>query len=122
LRGAEFVQGGAITLDSGVRPTGFAYNPARGLLAWSEGTSSRSLYLASLASAGRRIELRSDVQGLVPVRFSEDGNYLARPGSRTSCAPGMSNPCRPWRLSTRTSLMHALRRRGVCWSWPSTTE
>src|SRR5262249_55173443 len=54
-----------------------AYNPARQLLAWSEGTSSRSLYLASLAEPGRRIELRSDVPGLVPFRFSKDGNYLA---------------------------------------------
>jgi WD40 repeat protein len=77
LRGAEFVQSGAITLDSGMRPTGLAYNPARRLLAWSEGTSSKSLYLASLASAGRRIELTNDVSGLVPLRFSEDGNYLA---------------------------------------------
>src|SRR4029453_2482359 len=77
LRGTEFVQRGAITLDSGMRPTGFAYNPARQLLAWSEGTSSTSLYLASLTSPGRRIELRSDVPGLVPFRFSEDGNYLA---------------------------------------------
>jgi WD40 repeat protein/tRNA A-37 threonylcarbamoyl transferase component Bud32 len=77
LRGAEFVQREAITLDSGMRPTGLAYNPARRLLAWSEGTSSRSVYLASLATPGRRLELRSDVPGLVPFRFSEDGNYLA---------------------------------------------
>jgi WD40 repeat protein len=77
LRGAEFVQRGAIALDSGMRPTGLAYNPARQLLAWTEGTSSTSLYLASLAAPGRRIELRSDVPGLVPFRFSEDGNYLA---------------------------------------------
>ena len=77
LRGAEFVRRGAISLDSGMRPTGFAYNPARQLLAWTEGTSSTSLYLASLAEPGRRIELRSDVPGLVLFRFSEDGNYLA---------------------------------------------
>jgi serine/threonine protein kinase/WD40 repeat protein len=81
LRGAEFVQRGAITLDSGLRPTGLAYNPARRLLAWSEGTSSKSLYLASLDktnwAAGRRIELTNDVPGLVPFRFSDDGNYLA---------------------------------------------
>ena len=37
LRGAEFIQRGAITLDSGTRPTGFAYNPTRQLLAWTEG-------------------------------------------------------------------------------------
>jgi WD40 repeat protein len=77
LRGADFVQRGAIALDSGMRPTGFAYNPTRQHLAWTEGTSSTTLHLASLAAPGRRIELRSDVPGLVPFRFSEDGNYLA---------------------------------------------
>ncbi|MFO1500086.1 MAG: carbohydrate binding domain-containing protein [Verrucomicrobiota bacterium] len=81
LRGAEFVPRGAITLHSGVRPAGLAYNPARRLLAWSEGASSRSLYLASLGksnwAASRRIELTNDVPGLVPIRFSEDGKYLA---------------------------------------------
>src|SRR5262249_49656124 len=61
----------------GLRPTGLAYSAVRRLLAWSEGTSSTSIYLASLAAPGRRIELRSDVPGLVPVRFSQDGNYLA---------------------------------------------
>jgi WD40 repeat protein len=77
LRDAEFAQRGAITLDSGMRPTGLAYNPRRRLLAWSEEASSRSVYLASLSSAGRRIELTCDVPGLVPFRVSEDGNYLA---------------------------------------------
>ena len=77
LRGAEFVQRGAIALDSGQRPTGVTYNPARQLLAWTEGSSSGSVYLASLAKPGRRIELTNDVPGLVPFRFSEDGNYLA---------------------------------------------
>jgi WD40 repeat protein len=77
LRGGEFVQRGAIALESGMRPAGFTYNPARRLLAWTEKTSSTSLYLASLATPGRRIELKSDVPGLVPFRFSEDGNYLA---------------------------------------------
>jgi serine/threonine protein kinase/WD40 repeat protein len=77
LRGAEFIQRGAIALDSGTRPPGVAYNATRQLLAWSEGSSSTSVYLASLGAPGRRIELRSDVPGLVPFRFSEDGNYLA---------------------------------------------
>ena len=76
-RGAEFIPGGAIALDSGMRPTGLAYNATRHLLAWSEGTSPTAVYLVSLAAPGRRIELRSDVPGLVPFRFSEDGNYLA---------------------------------------------
>jgi len=87
LNGAEFIQRGAIALDSGQRPTGFTYHPVRQLLAWTEGTSSRSLYLAKLAAPGlpseapakegRRIELTNDVPGLVPLRFSEDGSYLA---------------------------------------------
>ena len=77
LHGTEFIQRGAIALDSGMRPSGFAYHPARQLLAWTEGTSSTSHYLASLAAQGRPIELKCDVPGLVPLRFSEDGKYLA---------------------------------------------
>ncbi len=77
LRNAEFIRLGAIALASGMRPTGFTYNPKRQLLAWSEGTNSASIYLASLAAPGRRIELKSDAPGLVPHRFSEDGTYLA---------------------------------------------
>ncbi|MCX6928237.1 MAG: hypothetical protein NT154_34255, partial [Verrucomicrobia bacterium] len=83
LRGAEFLRLGAIALNSGMRPTGFTYNPTRQLLAWTEGALSNSVYLASLAASGRRIELKSDVPGLVPFRFSEDGNYLAAKGQDT---------------------------------------
>ena len=75
-RGAEFIQRGAITVDSGTRPAAFAYNLTRQLMAWTEGTSSASVYLANLATPSRRIELKSDVPGLVPFRFSGDGNYL----------------------------------------------
>lgn len=60
-----------------MRPTGFAYNPARQILAWTEGSSSTSVYLASLAVPGRRIVLKSDVSGLIPFRFSKNGDYLA---------------------------------------------
>jgi WD40 repeat protein len=77
LRGSELIQRGAIALDSGTRPAGAAYNATRQLLAWSEGALSNSIYLANLAAPGRRIELKSDVPGLVLFRFSEDGNYLA---------------------------------------------
>jgi len=76
-RGSELIQRGAVTLDSGTCPSGVAYNPALQLLAWSEGTNSASVYVASLATPGRRIELRSDVPGGVPFRFSEEGSYLA---------------------------------------------
>ena len=77
LRGAEFIQRGAIALDSGTRPPRVAYNATRQLLAWTEATSSNLIYLASLAAPSRRIELRGDVPGLLPFRFSQDGNYLA---------------------------------------------
>jgi serine/threonine protein kinase/WD40 repeat protein len=77
LRGAEFIQRGAMALNSSTRPSGFAYNATRQLLAWTEGSSSTSVCMASLAAPGRRMELKSDVPGLVPFRFSEDGNYLA---------------------------------------------
>ena len=76
-RGAEFIPRGAITLDSGTRPAGVAYNVTRQLLAWAEGTNSTSVYLAGLTALGRRIELKGDIPGLVPFRFNEDGNYLA---------------------------------------------
>jgi hypothetical protein len=77
LRGPESFQRAAIAVASGARPSGVAYNAARQLLAWSEQSSSASVYLVSLPALGRRIELRSDIPGLVPFRFSEDGNYLA---------------------------------------------
>ena len=76
MRGAEFIQLGAITLDSGTRPAGFAYNPARQLLAWAEGPSSKSVYVANLASPGRCTELKSDVLGFDLFLFSEEGNHL----------------------------------------------
>jgi len=77
LHGAEFIQRGAVSLDPGTRPTGLAYDVPRRILAWSERAQPNSVYLASLAAPDRRIELKGDVPGLVPFRFSEDGNYLA---------------------------------------------
>ncbi len=75
-RGAEFIQRGTLALESGMRPTGLAYNSTRQLLAWTEGSSATSVYVASLATPGRRIELKIDIGSLVLFRFSEDGNYL----------------------------------------------
>lgn len=77
LCGSAFIQRGAVSLDSGAHPTGFAYNTTRQLVAWTEGTSPNSVYLKSLATPGCRMELKSDVPGLVPFRFSGDGKYLA---------------------------------------------
>jgi WD40 repeat protein len=80
-------------MDSATRPIGFTYNPASQLLAWSEGGPSTSVYLASLAEPDRRTELRSDVPGLVPFRFSEDGNYL---GAMTAGGDSL----RTWNVET----------------------
>ncbi len=77
VQGAKVIQRGSVRLDSAARPSGAAYNPARQILAWSEGTNSASVYIAGLAATGRRIELRSEVPGFVPLGFSEDGSYLA---------------------------------------------
>jgi WD40 repeat protein len=92
-RGAEFIQLGAISLHSSTRPSGFAYSAARQFLAWSEATSSNLVYLASLSSPGRRIELKSDVLSLLPFRFSEDGEYLA-------AMPAGRNSLRVWNVET----------------------
>ena len=81
LRGTDFVQRAAIPLALAMRPAGLAYNPARRLLAWSEGVSSKTVYLARLGAtdgtSGARIALTNDVPGLAPFRFSDDGRYLA---------------------------------------------
>jgi len=75
-RGGEFIPRGAITLGSAVRPSGLAYNDRRGLIAWADSSSPTSVYLADLATPGRRVVLRSDVPGQIPVSFSENGNHL----------------------------------------------
>lgn len=76
-RGTGFIQRAAVTLGSGRRPLEFAYNPARQLLAWTEGTASTSVYLASVMTPGNPIELKADVSWLGRLHFSEDGKYLA---------------------------------------------
>ncbi|MCX6922139.1 MAG: hypothetical protein NT154_02800, partial [Verrucomicrobia bacterium] len=92
-RGAEFIQGGAIALDSATRPAGLAYNATRQLLAWTEGSSSNSVYLASLAAPERRTELWGDVPGLIPFLFSEDGNHVAASTKGRDCV-------RVWKVGT----------------------
>jgi hypothetical protein len=94
LRGANFIQRGAIALDSGTRPFGFTYNPSRQLAAWTEGPSAPAVRLASLAALGSRIEMKSDVAGLLYFRFSDDGDFL---GAVTSDG----NSLRVWNTETR---------------------
>ena len=93
LRGDEFAPRGAVTLDSGIRPTGVAYNDTRQLLAWTETSSSNSVYLANLATLGRPVELRGDVPGLIPVGFSEEGNHLL-------CSTGDESMWRVWNIES----------------------
>jgi hypothetical protein len=76
LHGTNFTQRAVIAVESGKRPSRVAYNVARQSLAWVEGPTSNSVFVASLAAPGRRVELKSDVPGLVPDDFSEDGKYL----------------------------------------------
>jgi WD40 repeat protein len=76
LHGTECTQRGIIAVESGKPSSRVAYNVARQSLAWAEGAASNSVFVASLAAPGRRVELKSDVLGLVPEGFSGDGKYL----------------------------------------------
>jgi WD40 repeat protein len=76
LSGSEFLQLGTVTMDSDSRPAGLAYCVARQVLAWTESASSNSIFLASLAAPGHRVEFRAAAPGFVPRFLSEDGNYL----------------------------------------------
>jgi WD40 repeat protein len=76
--GSEFTRRGAVTtLEWGKRPTSLAFNPARRLVAWAEPAASNSLFVATFATPGPPIELKSQTAGMSPVRFSDDGQYLA---------------------------------------------
>jgi serine/threonine protein kinase/WD40 repeat protein len=72
----NLVRRSALTLDPPHRPIGFAYDPERQRLAWTESASANSVFVASLATPGRRVELKADVGGLLPLSFSEDGEFL----------------------------------------------
>jgi serine/threonine protein kinase/WD40 repeat protein len=85
--GSRFSQLGAVTLDPGTRPIEALFNPARQLVAWNEAVASNSVFLATLATPGRRMELKSKIDGLFPYRFSDDGKYL------TAIAPQSDSLC-----------------------------
>jgi WD40 repeat protein len=76
LRGTEFTNRGAIMLDSGKRPGRVAGNLEGRLLAWSEPSSSNSVFVVNLATPDRRVELKVDVPGVEPFLFSDDGTFL----------------------------------------------
>jgi hypothetical protein len=74
LRGAEFIQRGAIALDSGTRPTGLPTTPRASSWRGPKGLLDVGL---SGEPRGARPSDRTEERcsGLVPFRFSEDGNY-----------------------------------------------
>jgi eukaryotic-like serine/threonine-protein kinase len=97
--GSQFTRCGVVTiLASGIRPINVAFNPARLLVAWAESAASKSIFLATLSTPGRPIELRSEIVGLSPVRFSDDGKYLA------TLAP-QRTPLRVWNVDTGRSVV-----------------
>ncbi len=75
--GSEFTRRGAVRMDTVTGPTEASFNPARQLVAWSEPAASNSVFLAALSTPGKRIEFKSDIAGLSPDGFSDDGKYLA---------------------------------------------
>jgi eukaryotic-like serine/threonine-protein kinase len=97
LQGARFIPRRSIPLADRARPGGVAFNPVRQHLAWAEPSSPTSVYLTSLAEPSRRVELRSDVHGLIPFEFSADGKYLA---ART----GARDALRIWNVDTGESV------------------
>jgi len=91
--GSQFVQRGAVTLDSVTRPTGAKFNPARQSVAWNEPAASNFVFVATLATPGRRIELKNEVAGPPPYIFSDDGKYLA-------AMSGQPSALRAWNVDT----------------------
>jgi len=96
--GSQFARRGAVKLDSETRPAAVLFNPARQLVAWNETAASNSIFLATLATSGRRIEFKSEIAGLVPFNFSHDGKYLATVGPAGAAL-------RVWDMDTRQSVV-----------------
>jgi WD40 repeat protein len=67
-------------------------------VAWNEPAASNSVFLASLATPGRRIELKSESARLFPDLFSDDGKYLAALASGGAAF-------RVWNVDTGQSVM-----------------
>jgi WD40 repeat protein/serine/threonine protein kinase len=96
--GSRFTGLGAVTLDSGMVPIRLAFNPARQLVAWNTPAASNSVSLTSLTTPGRRIELKSEIAGVSPFLFSDDGKYLA------AAAPGWA-ALRVWNVDAGQSVV-----------------
>jgi WD40 repeat protein len=101
--GSQLTRCGAVTtLHSGTRPNSVVFNPAKQLVAWKEPAAPNSVLLATLATPGRRIELKSDIAGLFAYpRFSDDGKYLA-------AATPQSDALQVWNVDTGQSALTLL--------------
>jgi WD40 repeat protein len=77
LQGVKLIERGRIPLASATRPTGLHYSSTGPFVAWTQPSSPTAVYCAKLAEPGRRIELRSDLPGLVHFSFGKDGKHLA---------------------------------------------
>jgi serine/threonine protein kinase/WD40 repeat protein len=95
--GSQFDRLGVVTtVHSGQPPNGVTFNLARQLVAWNETAEPYSVFLASLRTPEQRVELKSEMAGLWPARFSMDGNYLA-----ATTPPPEWAALRVWNVDTR---------------------
>jgi WD40 repeat protein len=102
--GSGFTRRGAVTLNSGTRPNTVALNLARQLVAWNEPAASNSVFLANFTTPGGQIEFKSEIAGLLPNLFSEDGKYLAAAGPNLP-RPGDGAWLSVWNVDTRQSIV-----------------
>jgi WD40 repeat protein len=77
LRGTELSELGRIPLASPERPAGFHYRSTAQFVAWTHASSPASVYCASLAAPGHRMELPNDLPKLHFFMFGNDGKHLA---------------------------------------------
>jgi eukaryotic-like serine/threonine-protein kinase len=104
--GMQSIRRGALTLDSGSRPTKVAFNRARQLVAWTEQAATNSAFVASLAIPGRRNELKGEIAGLRYLVFSDDGKYLMAFGPLANSSPVWDKPAAcVWNIDTRQRMM-----------------
>lgn len=75
-REGRFVKQESNTLTLGSRPRMLDYNFNSQLVAWCESPLSKSIFIQNLAEPGHRMELKSDVAGLVSLKLSNNGRYL----------------------------------------------
>ncbi|MGC9944449.1 MAG: hypothetical protein ABSE48_21705, partial [Verrucomicrobiota bacterium] len=97
--GTQFTRQGAVTtLTTGKHPDWVAFDPVRRIVAWNELTLSNSVFLVSLASPSRRIELKSEIAGLGPTSFIQNGKIMVT-------IDPLDTVLRFWNVDTRQIVM-----------------